>query len=88
MPVRSRAPLRFVWRFSLVGEPVPLSLSLPMLEHMGVKVIEELFYKVEPDGKLPVYVHDFGLSCLGNIQFDVAPSEKRVRRGVRTRLAG
>ena len=67
----SATPLRL--EVFLVGQPVPLSLSLPMLEHMGVKVIEELFYKVEPDGKLPVYVHDFGLSCLGNIQFDVAP---------------
>ncbi len=67
----SATPLRL--EVFLVGQPVPLSLSLPMLEHMGVKVLEELFYKVEPDGKSPVYVHDFGLSCLGNIQFDVAP---------------
>ena len=71
----SATPLRL--EVFLLGQPVPLSLSLPMLEHMGVKVLEELNYKVEPDGKPPVYVHDFGLSCLGNIHFEVAA----VKRG-------
>ena len=71
----STTPLRL--EVFLLGQPVPLSLSLPMLEHMGVKVLEEMNYKVEPDGKTPVYVHDFGLSCLGNIRFDVAA----VKRG-------
>ena len=33
-----------------------------MLEHMGVKVLEQLEYKVEPEGTPPVYVHDFGMS--------------------------
>ena len=45
-----------------------------MLEHMGVKVLEEMNYKVEPDGKPPVYLHDFGLSCVGDdAKPDVAP---------------
>ena len=35
----SATPLRL--EVFLSGEPVPLSLSLPMLEHMGVKVLEE-----------------------------------------------
>ena len=50
--------------FPLRLEPVPLSSSLPMLEHMGVKVFEELNYKVEPKEMPPVYVHDFGMSSL------------------------
>jgi glutamate dehydrogenase len=61
----------------LLGEPVPLSSSLPMLEHMGVKVLEELNYKVEPDGTLPVYVHDFGLSLAADIKLDVAQVKSR-----------
>jgi glutamate dehydrogenase len=53
------------------GEPVALSSSLPMLERMGVKVLDELYYKVEPEGTPPVYVHDFGMSHPGDIPFDV-----------------
>ena len=44
---RSATPLRL--RVFHLSEPIPLSLSLPMLEHMGVKVLEELNYKVEPE---------------------------------------
>ncbi len=42
-----------------------------MLEHMGVKVLEELNYKVEPEGMPPVYVHDFGMSHAGEVKLDV-----------------
>jgi glutamate dehydrogenase len=63
-------PLRL--RVFRSGGPVPLSSSLPMLEHMGVKVLEELNYKVEPEGTLPVYLHDFGMSHAGDIKLDVA----------------
>ncbi len=54
------------------GEPIPLSSSLPMLERMDVKVLEELNYKIEPEGGPPVYVHDFGMSHTGDIPFDVS----------------
>ena len=67
---KSAAPLRLKVYHS--GEPVALCLSLPMLEHMGVKVLEELNYKVEPEGTLPVYVHDFGMSPAGDIQLKVS----------------
>jgi glutamate dehydrogenase len=59
------------------GEPVPPSSSLPMLEHMGAKVLAELNYKVEPVGMPPVYVHDFGLSHSGKLKLEVA----QVKRG-------
>jgi glutamate dehydrogenase len=72
----SATPLRL--EVFLLGEPVPLSLSLPMLEHMGVKVLEELNYKVEPDGKPPVYLHDYGLSCVGD---DTKPEVAPVKSG-------
>ncbi len=45
----SATPLRLKVFHS--GEPIPLSSSLPMLEHMGVKVLEQLEYKVEPEGR-------------------------------------
>ncbi len=39
---------------------VPLSHILPMLEHMGLKVHNEIPYDIRPDGRL-VMIHDFGL---------------------------
>jgi len=66
---QSSTPLRL--RALHLAEPIPLSSSLPMLEHMGVKVLEELYYKLEPEGMPPVYVHDFGLSLAGVARLDV-----------------
>jgi glutamate dehydrogenase len=66
----SATPLRlevFHW-----GEFIPLSSSLPMLEHMGVKVLEQLEYKVEPAGRPPVYIHDFGMRQPEDTHLDVS----------------
>ena len=42
--------------------PVPLSDVLPMLEHMGLKVLGELPYGANPaDAEKPVWLHDFSL---------------------------
>ena len=65
----SATPLRL--KVFHLREPIPISLSLPMLEHMGVKVLEELNYKVEPNGTPAVYVHDFGMSHTGDIQIEI-----------------
>ena len=50
-------------RFKLVrsGGPVPLSNALPMLERMGLTVIEERPYRVSPEGAERVWIHDYGL---------------------------
>ncbi len=50
-------------RFKLVnrGAPVPLSNALPMLERMGLTVIEERPYRVSPEGAERVWIHDYGL---------------------------
>ncbi|MBI4183609.1 MAG: NAD-glutamate dehydrogenase [Proteobacteria bacterium] len=44
------------------GNAVPLSDALPVLENMGVRVVDEIFYEVRRavDGKFAV-IHDFGL---------------------------
>ncbi len=56
------APSRTL-RFKLfrVGAPVPLSDSLPMLERMGLKVLEERPYRVVAANGDAVWIHDFGL---------------------------
>jgi len=50
-------------RFKLLrrGEPLTLSGSLPMLEHMGLKVLDEHPHRVAPHGEAPIWMHDFGL---------------------------
>jgi glutamate dehydrogenase len=52
-------------RFKLfrLGSPMTLSDSLPMLEHMGFKVQDERPYRVAPEGREPVWIHDLGLNA-------------------------
>ncbi len=46
------------------GGAVPLSDALPILEHMGFRVIDEVPFAIRPadgDGDGPIMIHDFGL---------------------------
>jgi len=58
-------------RFKLFrrGGPVTLSDSLPMLENMGLKVLDERPYRVTPEGLPPVWMHDLGM--LGDTDVEV-----------------
>ncbi|TRZ68373.1 MAG: NAD-glutamate dehydrogenase [Rhodocyclaceae bacterium] len=60
-------------RFKILrsGEPVPLSISLPMLEHMGVKVLEERPYEIALGSGQTVWLHDFGLSYSAAAELDM-----------------
>jgi glutamate dehydrogenase len=61
-------------RFKLfhLGEPVGLSDSLPMLERMGLKVVDERPHRVTPEGMPPVWMHDFGmLSGLADTEVEI-----------------
>ena len=51
-------------RFKLYspGDKIPLSSALPLLENMGVRVIDEHPYSIEPAGSSPVWIYNFGLS--------------------------
>ncbi|HUH94808.1 MAG TPA: NAD-glutamate dehydrogenase [Casimicrobiaceae bacterium] len=51
-------------RFKLFhrGRPVTLSDSLPMLENMGLKVIEERPYRIAPEGLEAIWIHDLALA--------------------------
>ena len=51
--------------------PVPLSDILPMLEHMGLRVIGEVPYRLEPEGRWPVWIHDFGLETADRSAVDL-----------------
>jgi glutamate dehydrogenase len=52
------------------GNPVALSTSLPMLEHMGVRVLSEQPYEVGPERGDPYWIHDFELALVGNEDVD------------------
>ncbi|MDF2764130.1 MAG: NAD-glutamate dehydrogenase [Rhodospirillales bacterium] len=54
------------------GGQVALSDILPMLEHMGLKVISEIPYEVEPVGRRPVWVHDFSMHTADGSEIDVS----------------
>ncbi len=62
-----------VLRFKLFrrGAPVPLSQSLPMLEHMGVQVLDERPYEIKPEGAAPVWIHDMGLATGKGAEVDI-----------------
>ncbi len=48
-------------RFKLYhrNRPIPLSDILPMLEHMGMRVIGEVPYRLQPSERSQVWIHDF-----------------------------
>jgi glutamate dehydrogenase len=61
-------------RFKLLrrGEPLTLSDSLPMLERMGLKVLDEHPHRIAPYGEVPIWMHDFGLlSSLADTETEI-----------------
>src|SRR4029079_19596686 len=52
------------------GPPLPLPDSLPMLEHMGVRVLQERPYRIDQEGA-PVWIADFTLSYAGDAELPV-----------------
>ena len=71
---RHRADQRqFHCKIIHAGPPVPLSEIMPRLENMGLKVLAEVPYEVQPAGaKEPVRIRDFSLASEG-MQDDLEP---------------
>ena len=44
-----------------LGSSMPLSASLPVLENMGLEVLDEVSYEIAPEAGEAVFLHDFGL---------------------------
>ncbi|UED86032.1 NAD-glutamate dehydrogenase [Streptomyces profundus] len=44
-----------------IGEPVTLSAVLPVLQNLGVEVVDERPYHLRPDDGAPAWIYDFGL---------------------------
>ncbi|HKW79779.1 MAG TPA: NAD-glutamate dehydrogenase, partial [Casimicrobiaceae bacterium] len=61
-------------RFKLfhLGAPVTLSDSLPMLERMGLDVLDERPHRIGPRDMLPVWMHDFGMqSAIADTEVEI-----------------
>ena len=70
LDARDGPPLRF--KIYNPRGPVALSDVLPMLEDFGLRVMEELPYRVRPKGApYKIVIHDFGLEPRGTIPGDV-----------------
>ncbi|WP_395825357.1 NAD-glutamate dehydrogenase [Collimonas sp.] len=54
------------------GKAMALSQSLPMLEHMGVKVNEERPYKIDLQDDEPAWIHDFGMQTADDSEVEIA----------------
>jgi glutamate dehydrogenase len=55
------APGELRFKLFRLGGPVALSDSLPMLEHLGMKVVDERPHRIAPHGRPPIWMHDLGL---------------------------
>ncbi len=59
-----------VLRFRLLrsGAPIVLSDALPILEHLGVRVLDDLPYHIQPADGGAVWIIDFGLALPGEAE--------------------
>ncbi|MCP4382706.1 MAG: NAD-glutamate dehydrogenase [Hyphomicrobiales bacterium] len=61
-PVPGASPETIGLKLSHIGAPVPLSERVPVLENMGLKVIDEHTFDVTPAGdRRPIFIHDMVL---------------------------
>jgi glutamate dehydrogenase len=65
------SPRAFRFKVYRSGQSIALSRSLPMLEHLGVRVDEERPHLIEPAGSSPAWVQDFGLELTDDVEFDI-----------------
>ncbi len=63
-----------IMRFKVFHRGAPLELSdmIPILEHLGLRVMSEHPYRLQPEGQAPVWLHDFELSYDRSSDVDVS----------------
>jgi len=75
-------PGRLRFKLARAGELAPLSQSLPMLEHMGVQVLEERPYEIRRADKAELWIDDFGMRVPGRDEIDVEGLRARFQETV------
>ncbi|MEX2298550.1 MAG: NAD-glutamate dehydrogenase [Dongiaceae bacterium] len=72
------APDELRFKIYNAGDQLALSEILPMLEHMGLKVIGEVPFTIEPAGLgRVVWLHDFGMRTADGSAVDLASAKER-----------
>jgi glutamate dehydrogenase len=66
-------PGRLRFKLFRAGQLAPLSQSLPMLEHMGVQVLEERPFEVRRSDGAEIWIDDFGMQVPGVDEIDIEP---------------
>ncbi len=71
------------------GEQIALSDVLPMLEHMGFKVVGEMPYVLRPSGvERPVWLHDFGMVTQDGAEIDLGQAKEPFQEAYAHVIAG
>ncbi|MGI8493592.1 MAG: NAD-glutamate dehydrogenase [Acidimicrobiales bacterium] len=70
------------------GSPISLSDILPLLEHMGVRVVDEHPYEVRPLGSPGAWIYDFGLQPAGGSDVITDEAAERFREAFARVWAG
>ncbi len=66
-------PTEFRLKLYRKSDPLPLSDVLPVLENMGLRVIDEVPHRIAPgDDGPPAWIHDFGLVMRNGADIDIA----------------
>ena len=75
-----------------LGTPLPLSDVMPVLEHMGFKVIGEEPFQVMPRGSAggggPVWIHDFDMTVTSQQPIDIGRAKAEIEEAFRRAWAG
>ncbi|MDZ4738026.1 MAG: NAD-glutamate dehydrogenase [Rhodospirillaceae bacterium] len=72
------APDELRFKIYNAGDQLALSEILPMLEHMGLRVIGEVPFTIEPAGLgRVVWLHDFGMRTADGSSVDLASAKER-----------
>jgi len=64
-------PGRLRFKLYRAGQLAPLSQTLPMLEHMGVQVLEERPFEARRSDGAEIWIDDFGMNVPGADEIDV-----------------
>jgi glutamate dehydrogenase len=69
-------------RFHHLGEPIPLSERVPLLENMGFFVVNERTFRVSPAGGPRIYVHEMTLTSRLAEPIDLETAAARLQAAI------
>jgi glutamate dehydrogenase len=81
-PIEADGLLRF--KLFSAGRPIPLSDVLPLLENMGVRVLDQRPYELRVSEDDVVWIHDFGLRPPDSLTDDAGDPEAEGVKGIFT----